>query len=87
VADVLIERLVGARDQKALKATTRALDRAVLWNFNVVPRFQSDEIWFASRDKFGYPERMPTCGIGFPPRGGSSRPALSPNNKLRAMIA
>jgi microcin C transport system substrate-binding protein len=66
VADALIDRIIAARDLATLKATTRALDRVVLWNFNVVPQFHPDEIWFAYWDKFGYPERTPTYGTGFP---------------------
>lgn len=66
VADALIEQIVGAKDLETLKATTRALDRVVLWNFNVVPMYYRDEIWSAYWNKFDQPERRPRYGHGFP---------------------
>ena len=66
VVDALIEEIVSAKDLETLKATTRALDRVVLWNFNVVPTYYRDEIWAAYWNKFGQPEQRPRYGIGFP---------------------
>ena len=66
VADALIDQIIAADDLETLKATTRALDRVVLWNFNIVPLYHKDEAWFAHWKKFGYPERHPKYGAGFP---------------------
>ena len=66
VAEVLMDQIVAARDLETLKATTRALDRVVLWNFNIIPQYHKDESWFAYWNKFGYPERHPKYGVGFP---------------------
>ena len=63
VADTLIEQIVSAKDLATLKATTRALDRVLLWNDNVVPQFFPDEAWLAYWDKFGFPERPPRYDI------------------------
>jgi microcin C transport system substrate-binding protein len=49
-----------------LKATTRALDRVLLWNYNVVPQFYPDEQWLAYWNKFGHPEIKPRYNSGFP---------------------
>ena len=66
IVDELIDRIVSARDLETLKATTRALDRILLWNYMVIPQFYPDEIWFAHWNRFGYPERRPKYSIGFP---------------------
>ena len=66
VVDTLIERIISARDLETLKVTTRALDRVVLWQYNVVPRFHNDEAWFAYWNKFGRPARAPRYSVGFP---------------------
>ncbi|MEM7225363.1 MAG: extracellular solute-binding protein [Pseudomonadota bacterium] len=66
VADALIDQIIGAKDLATLKATTRALDRVLLWNFNIIPQYYPDESWFAYWNKFGRPERRPRYSIGFP---------------------
>jgi microcin C transport system substrate-binding protein len=66
VADELIAQVVAARDLETLKATTRALDRVVLWNYNVVPMYYRDEAWLAYWNKFGRPDQRPRYGHGFP---------------------
>ena len=66
VADALIAQVSEAGDLETLKATTRALDRVLLWNFKVIPQFYPDEVWVADWNRFGYPERRPKYGLGFP---------------------
>jgi len=66
VADALIERIINARDLDQLKATTRALDRVLLWEFAAVPQFHNDEAWLAYWNIFSYPERKPRYSTGFP---------------------
>jgi len=66
VADALIEQIIAARDLEQLKATTRALDRVLLWEFAAVPQFHNDETWLAYWNIFDYPERKPRYSTGFP---------------------
>lgn len=66
IADELIDRIISAHDLETLKATTRALDRVLLWNFMVIPLFYPDQIWFAYWDRFGFPERQAKYSVGFP---------------------
>ena len=65
VADELIEKIVSADSLETLKATTRALDRVLLWNHYLVPVYYPDEIWYAHWDKFGQPETKPRYSAGF----------------------
>ncbi len=59
VIDELVDRIVFAEDRDELVATTRALDRVLLWNFYVVPQWHNPEIWLAWWNKFGMPETQP----------------------------
>ncbi len=59
VVDALVERVIFATDRDELVATTRALDRVLLWNFHVVPQWHNPEIWLAWWNKFGMPETQP----------------------------
>lgn len=65
VADTLIEQIVAAKDLETLQVTTRALDRVVLWNYNVVPLYYNDKGWAAYWNKFARPERKPKYATGF----------------------
>ena len=66
VVDALIDRVIAAKDLETLKATTRALDRVLLWDYIIVPQYFRDESWFAYWNKFGRPEQRPRYAIGFP---------------------
>jgi microcin C transport system substrate-binding protein len=57
--DKLIDRVLYAKDRDELVAATHALDRALLWNWYVVPQWYSDEIRIAYWNKFGIPEKQP----------------------------
>ena len=65
VADALIEQIITAEDLDTLKATTRALDRVLLWNHYLVPVYYPDKTWFAHWDKFGMPEKSARYSGGF----------------------
>ena len=65
VADALIDQIITAKDLETLKATTRALDRVLLSNYNVIPQFFRDESWIAYWNKFGRPETRARYGHGF----------------------
>ena len=66
VADALIEQIIAARDLQTLKATTRALDRVLLWGHYVIPQYFDNEFWIAYWNKFGIPEQRPRYAVGFP---------------------
>ena len=66
VADELIERIIAAKDLETLKATSRALDRVLLWQHYVVPQFYNKEFRLAYWNKFGYPEVSARYSHGFP---------------------
>lgn len=59
IVDALVERVIFATDRDDLIASTRALDRVLLWNFYVVPQFTRPDVWLAYWDKFGTPEKQP----------------------------
>src|SRR5262249_33352916 len=60
--DALIERIIFAKDRAELVATTRALDRVLLWNHYVVPQFTSDKSRTVRWDRFGRPDPLPKYG-------------------------
>jgi microcin C transport system substrate-binding protein len=67
VVDDLIEQIVAADSLETLKATNRALDRVLLWNYYLVPTYYLDESWYAYWDKFGFPEKRARYSpVGFP---------------------
>ncbi len=49
-----------------MKATTRALDRVLLWGHYVIPQYYNDVDRIAYWNMFGYPERKPRYAVGFP---------------------
>jgi microcin C transport system substrate-binding protein len=65
--DALIERIIFAKQRDELVATTRALDRVLLWNHYVVPLYYLWKDRAARWDRFGRPEVLPRFGLsGFP---------------------
>ena len=66
VVDALIEEVVAAKDLETLQATSRALDRVLLWQHAMIPQWYNDQTWIAYWTKFGWPERKPRYEVGFP---------------------
>lgn len=70
VADALIEQIVAAESLEKLQASTRALDRVLLWNHYVIPQFYNAEHRIAYWNRFGQPETLPRyisyTATGFP---------------------
>ena len=58
--DKLIDKIVSAKDRAELVASTKALDRVLLWNFYVVPHWHYPYERIASWDMFGRPEKLPS---------------------------
>lgn len=63
--DNLIERIVDATDKDTLRATTRALDRVLLWNHYAVPTYFRDRQFIAWRNRFGRPATPPSIAVGW----------------------
>ncbi|MCS4503923.1 extracellular solute-binding protein [Arhodomonas aquaeolei] len=61
--DALIDKVIHAPDREALVTRTRALDRALLWGFYVVPHWYSGSFRLVYWDKFGQPARNPPYGL------------------------
>ncbi|MCW5700249.1 MAG: ABC transporter substrate-binding protein, partial [Rhodospirillales bacterium] len=62
VVDELIELVVSAPDRESLVARTRALDRALLWGFYVIPNWHIRYDRILYWDKFSRPEITPRHG-------------------------
>jgi microcin C transport system substrate-binding protein len=60
--DTLIDRIVHAADRPELVATTRALDRVLLWHHYVVPQWAYANARTARWDRFAKPDQMPRYG-------------------------
>ncbi|MBP5858989.1 ABC transporter substrate-binding protein [Marivibrio halodurans] len=61
--DTLIEKLIASPDRETLVARTKALDRALLWNFYLIPMYHSEADRYIYWDKFGIPETVPSQGM------------------------
>jgi microcin C transport system substrate-binding protein len=61
--DMLIERLIFAKNRADLVAATKALDRVLLWNFYVVPQWTYGKVRTARWDRFGRPDPLPKYGF------------------------
>ncbi len=65
--DKLIEQVIFAKSRDDLIASTRALDRVLLWNHYVVPQWNYPKLRAARWDRFGRPDQLPKFGLsGFP---------------------
>ncbi|MBE6449516.1 MAG: ABC transporter substrate-binding protein [Alphaproteobacteria bacterium] len=61
--DVLIEKVVQAQTTEQLKTATKALDRALMWGFYVIPNWYSDKTRIVYWDKFEMPDVIPMQGV------------------------
>lgn len=66
VVDALIEQIITGTDLKTIEATTRALDRVLLWGWYVIPLYYNDTERLAYWDQFGWPETRSKYSYGFP---------------------
>lgn len=60
VVDALVDKVVFAKDRANLVAATHALDRVLLWNYYVILQWHNPDVWIASWNKFGIPEKQPS---------------------------
>ena len=66
VVDELVDLLIQAPDRGTLVATTRALDRVLLWGHYVIPQWHIRSFRLVYWNKFGRPATRPKYGLGFP---------------------
>jgi microcin C transport system substrate-binding protein len=64
--DLLIDKVIFAKDRSALVAATRALDRVLLWNFYVVPQYSYPFARYARWDRFSHAELPKYARSGLP---------------------
>lgn len=63
VIDMLIEKIVSAKDEQALISATHALDRMLMWGFYVIPHWHMQGVRFVYWDRFEMPKAEPMHGI------------------------
>ena len=66
VVDELVDLLIQAPNRDTLVATTRALDRVLLWGHYVIPQWHIRSFRLVYWNKFGRPGIRPKYGLGFP---------------------
>ena len=64
--DELVDLLIRAPDRETLVATTRALDRVLLWGHYVIPQWHIRSFRLVYWNRFGRPGIRPKYGLGFP---------------------
>lgn len=62
VIDELVELVITAPDRESLVQRTRALDRALLWGFYLIPHWHIPHDRIAFWDRYGQPDVIPTQG-------------------------
>ncbi|WP_439599384.1 extracellular solute-binding protein [Falsiroseomonas sp.] len=62
--DALLDRLVAASDPETMRITARVLDRALQWQWLVVPAYYNPLRRLAVSDRFTAPDRPPRFGYG-----------------------
>ena len=64
--DVLIDRIIFAKNRAGLVAATHALDRVLLWNFYMVPQFTYPFSRYARWDRFSHADLPKYARSGLP---------------------
>jgi microcin C transport system substrate-binding protein len=65
--DKLIDAVIFSKNRAGLTTACKALDRALVWNYYVVPQWFSPNDRTARWDRFGKPDKLPDYYLGFPP--------------------
>lgn len=65
VIDELVEKLIQAPDRETLIATTRALDRVLLWGWYVIPHWHDSVYRVAYWNRFSHPAVVQKYSLGF----------------------
>ncbi len=64
--DALIQKVIFAKDRDELLAASAALDRALLFNYFVIPSYTLRNERVARWDRFSHPDPLPEFSVGFP---------------------
>ncbi len=65
VVDMLIERIINARDLETLTTAARALDRVLLWQHLIIPHWSINTFRVAYWNIFEMPKTRPYYALGF----------------------
>jgi microcin C transport system substrate-binding protein len=65
VVDALVDKVINAPDLKHLIASTRALDRVLLWGWYTVPNWHTQDFNVAFWNRFAYPPQPVRTGFVF----------------------
>ncbi len=80
--DVLVDKIVFAKNRDELVAASRALDRVLQWNQYMVMHWHAAHERVAYWNKFGAPRPLPKISVGFPDVWWFDR-ALAERNGLK----
>ncbi|XDA97001.1 extracellular solute-binding protein [Sulfitobacter sp. LCG007] len=65
LVDAIIDASLMAKSKEEEQATLRALDRALRYEFFMVPAWYNDSFWVAYYDQYDHPETMPPFALGY----------------------
>lgn len=65
LVDAIIEASLNAESAEEEEATLKALDRALRYEFFMIPAWYKDSYWVAYYDQYDHPETQPPYGLGY----------------------
>nr|WP_236628076.1 MULTISPECIES: extracellular solute-binding protein [unclassified Sulfitobacter] len=65
LVDAIIEASLNAESAEEEEATLKALDRALRYEFFMIPAWYKDSYWVAYYDQYDHPESQPPYGLGY----------------------
>ena len=65
LVDKIIDASLNAQTREEEESTLRALDRALRYEFIMIPVWYKPTYWVAYYDQYGYPEPLPPYDLGF----------------------
>ena len=64
LVDTIIDASLNAESREEEEATLQALDRALRWEFFMIPLWYNPDTWVAYYDQYDYPEPLPDYALG-----------------------
>jgi microcin C transport system substrate-binding protein len=65
MVDAIIDASLNAQTSAEEKTTLMALDRALRYEFFMIPTWYNDSHWVAYYDQYAYPENLPAFALGY----------------------
>lgn len=65
MVDAIIEASLRAQSKEEEEASLKALDRALRYEFIMIPVWYNDSYWTAYYDQYEHPEEQPAFGLGY----------------------